>query len=419
MKDSKALKVQTSAGLLMVILLSVSLTTGCQTIQYESRFMKKTQAKGISYNVSAAELRLQLDDLAGVFSGSIEQAADQIIAEPADKEIKRHALLWKINAIPTAYRALFQPDPAVALIDTLAFSMQMVTYFERGPGKDDFGQWHLIALDASRRLEKKVMEHVERARTDKNIKPLQDEIQTWVLENPIERDFIYRNSVVPILGSLIGEREMGALEKVGSLALSVEELAYQLIVYMNLLTKQARWQAELVMKGTLDEPGIQDGLVALNDLGSFAKRMTPMVAQAPDLVARERETILEALRQERIEVLANIDRQRIETLVYLTRERIAVTDDLKSERRTVMDILQSEREAILQAIDEQRIATLIEIESAGNLIIENSLKQFEQLIDYFFIRVLQLLVGILLCGVVAAVIVFGLKRKRKTAVGET
>ncbi|MGD2009947.1 MAG: hypothetical protein PVI76_02560, partial [Desulfobacterales bacterium] len=146
------------------------------------------------------------------------------------------------------------------------------------------------------RVEKKVMEHVERARTDKNIKPLQDEIQTWVLENPIERDFIYRNSVVPILGSLIGEREMGALEKVGSLALSVEELAYQLIVYMNLLTKQARWQAELVMKGTLDEPGIQDGLVALNDLGSFAKRMTPMVAQAPDLVARERETILEALR---------------------------------------------------------------------------------------------------------------------------
>lgn len=173
------------------------------------------------------------------------------------------------------------------------------------------------------------------------------------------------------------------------------------------------------MKGTADEPSIQDGLVTLNELGSFANRMTPMVEQAPDLVARERETILEALRQERIEVLANIDQQRIETLAYLTRERIAVTDDLKSERRTITDILQSERKTILQAIDEQRIATLIEIESAGNLIVENSLNQFKQLIDYFFIRVMQLLVGIMLCGVVAAVIVFRLKSKRKTAVGET
>ena len=84
-----------------------------------------------------------------------------------------------------------------------------------------------------------------------------------------------------------------------------------------------------------------------------------------------------------------------------------------------MDILQSERKTILQSIDEQRIATLIEIEATGSLIVENSLKQFKQLIDYFFIRVVQLLAGILLCGVVAAVIVFRLVSKRKTAVGET
>jgi hypothetical protein len=133
--------------------LIVALATGCQTIQYESRLIKKNKAEGVRYNKSATELRIYMDDLAGVFTGTIEQSADHIIAASPASEIKRHALLWKINGIPAAYRALFQPDPAIAIIDAWAFSMQMVDYFEHGSGKADFGQWHSIARDASRKVE--------------------------------------------------------------------------------------------------------------------------------------------------------------------------------------------------------------------------------------------------------------------------
>ena len=77
-----------------------------------------------------------------------------------------------------------------------------------------------------------------------------------------------------------------------------------------------------------------------------------------------------------------------------------------------MDILQSERKTVLQSINEQRVATLTELESAGNQIVDNVLKQSKPLIDYIFIRVLQVVAVLLLCGMVGAVILFRLMKKR-------
>ena len=184
-------------------------------------------------------------------------------------------------------------------------------------------------------------------------------IKTWVKNHPIARDFVYRQATIAKMETLVGEQEMGALQSVGGLAVSINDIAKNIIVYMNLLTKQALWQAELVLTGSDDKQGIQDGLESLNELGDFVNNIAPIVDQMPDLVARERETVLETMRRERIEVLANIDQQRVDTLRYLTTVQLAIRDDIISERKAVMDILQSEREVILQSIDEQRNATLI------------------------------------------------------------
>jgi hypothetical protein len=412
---SMTINSQVSAGLIILVLLFFSLTTGCQTIRYESRFMKKKRAEGVQYKLSAAELRVQLDDLAGAFAGTIEQAADQVIAASADNDVIRHALLWKINAIPMAYRALFQPDPAVAYTDIWAFSLQMVYYFEYGPGQEDLGQWHHIALDASRKLEAKVMAHVANAQLEDKTQSFRVDLINWVRKHPIERDFFFRDTVVPVLESETGELKMGALQTVGSLAAGLDDIAQQFSAYMNLLTKQARWQAEWVMMDALKKLDIPSGLKSINELMTSVNRLTPMLEQAPDLVERERLALIKSLRQERIEVLANIESQRRDTLAFLKGERIAVLEDVTSERSIVMDILQSEREAIIQQIDLQRIATLVEIESAGSRIVENALNQSKLLIDHFFIRILQLLAVIFVCLATVAVIIFCINRRRKKA----
>ncbi len=77
-----------------------------------------------------------------------------------------------------------------------------------------------------------------------------------------------------------------------------------------------------------------------------------------------------------------------------------------------MDTLLSEREAVLQSIDEQRIATLRDIESAGNRIVDKMMKQGEPLVDYIFVRILQLLAVVLVCGIVGTAILLRLKSKK-------
>jgi len=358
---------KTIIGLIVCLLLFAIISVECEAVQFKSRLMKKKEADGTKYLKSAIELQLHIDDLASIFAGVIEQAADQVIAASTKNGVKQHALLWKINGIPTAYRALFHHDPAVAILDSWAFSMQMANYFERGDGKEDFGQWYQIAHKSSLKLEKKLEQLVASGLPDGNIDTLKKDFQLWVVDHPIVRDFIYRDTVVPILGEVIGNQELDTLQTVGSLAIGMEEMADQLAVHMNLLTKQARWQAELVLAETFKNQDAKEAASTLVELINSLNQISPVVAQFPGLIAQERKAFFETL--------------------------------------------QTERETILQSIDEQRIATLSEIDSSSNRILKTTMDQSKQLIDHLFIRAFQLLAASLLCGIILTVLVIRLKGK--------
>ncbi|GBC60125.1 hypothetical protein DENIS_1070 [Desulfonema ishimotonii] len=390
--------------------------------------MKKVEAEGRQHKLSAVQLNLELYDLVGIFAGTIEQAADQVIEKSTDNKVRRHALLWKINAVPMAYRALLNPDPGIAGIDTWVFSKQMLDYFRQGPGKEDFGPWNQIPVDASRFLENKMTELTLRNDMSGSAQNIRMKVHAWANAHPIQQDFIYRDTSVPFLNSMIEQQKTDLFSSLGSLSFGMEDMSGQLNFYMNLLTKQARWQAELAMTGTDHQPGIRDVLIGLNVMESAVNRMLPVLEEFPDVIARERRSTLKSLQKERMEVLTSIEHQRQETLDYLSNERLALTNDLQSERQAVLDILIAERKAVsqsianileserkeaLKSIHEQRVETLLEIESAGNRIVENTMKQSIELIDHFFIRVLQLLAGILLIGIVIAVIVFLRKKAIK------
>jgi hypothetical protein len=357
-------------GSIICFLLIGTIASECGAVEYKSRLMKKKEAEGAKYLKSAFELQLQLDDLASVFAGVIEQAADQVIAASTKNEVKQHALLWKINGIPAAYRALFHHDPAVAILDTWAFSMQMVNYFEHGEGKEDFSQWYQIAYNSSLELEKKLEQLVASGFPDGNIDTLKVDFQAWVLEHPIARDFVYRDTVVKVLGEIIGNQELSTLQTAGSLAISVEEMADQHAAYLNLLTKQARWQTELVLTETFKNQDVKAAASTLVEIADSLNQISPVVAQFPELIAQERNAFLETL--------------------------------------------QIERETVLQSIDEQRIATLSEIDSFSNRVLKATMDQSKYLIDHLFIRAMQLLAASLICGVILAVLIIRLKGKRQS-----
>jgi len=372
-----------------------ALTVGCQRITYESRLMKKQAAAGERQQKTAAEVKTYINELLGLLPGTIEQAADRIIAEAVDAPIKRHALLWKINGIPTALRAMFHPDPGVAIIDTWAFGMQMSDYFDRGPGSADLGQWRYIALDASRRIESSVARMIADGLPEGRMMQIREQIYTWVLDHPIERDFTHRPSTVLELAAIIGDQAMDTLQTIGSLAVGIEDLTEQLTTTINFLTKQARWQAELIMIDMVDSSDVQAGLATAKALADSMNRVAASAEHLPDWLTRERAALSRALRQERNAVLTAIDAQRKETLDFLGQERMATIDELRLERLAITAILQSERKAILQAIDDQRTATLAELALAGRGILQSASQQGQALFDHLTVRFLQLLAVLL------------------------
>jgi hypothetical protein len=89
--------------------------------------------------VTANQLRLRMRSLVGPMSGEIEQAADRIIAGTTDDAVKRAALRWKIEGVPALRKALFEPDPYSAVMDTWVLTNQMADYFQHGPGREALG----------------------------------------------------------------------------------------------------------------------------------------------------------------------------------------------------------------------------------------------------------------------------------------
>lgn len=67
--------------------------------------------------------------------------------------------MWKINSIPTISEIIFLIDPFAALINTWAFCLQQVQFFEEGRGKDLFGDHQSIAIIASRKIENEMREY--------------------------------------------------------------------------------------------------------------------------------------------------------------------------------------------------------------------------------------------------------------------
>lgn len=388
--------------------LSLLLPAGCQAVKYESRYLEDmARKKHVAYAMTAAQLRQQLGELTYFYSGTIEHAADQIITTTTDRKVRQHALLWKLNAIPAAYRALFYPDPAVALIDAWALSLQMVAYFESGPGRNDFGPLHTQALEASRELEAATAALARSVKEGGDLSNLTAKLQEWVIQHPVvASDFTYRNSVIPDMSAVFSEKQLGTFDMVSSLVLSVEDISHQLFAQMDLLPKQARWETELLLTTAPGEAGVGSGLASLVELGSQLEEVIPVVTQTPDLVARERANILQAIHQERMAAFADIDKERKDTLAYLTRERMAVMEDLQA-------LVDLERQTILKSVEEMRQTLLKDAEAAGNRMAVKALDRSKQVIDHLMLRVAQLAVAFIVAlALIAGVFWFAVRKNK-------
>jgi hypothetical protein len=341
-------------ALLAVVL--VLAATGCQLAAPEIKVQPGGLAKE-DIALTQNQIRLRVRAMVGPMCGEIEQAADQIAAGTTSHDLKRAALEWKIEAVPTMRGAIFQPDPITALMDTWVLCTQMADYFETGPGKPALGNSSPTAVATCRRLEEMVAQVAATMTVSGDVSKLRALVRQWAADHPIKNSIAGRES---FLSHVLDREAMEALsagEVVADLATAVEDLSRKLDVYTDQLVRQARWEAELFKSEILADVPVNQALplaeravrtaeqaaATLDRLAPAVERGAVVAESAPKVIASEREATTKLLQEELARMNRFVREERIATLAYLRQERIAALKDLEQifelERKGVTEDL--------------------------------------------------------------------------------
>ena len=390
-------------GNLSLIFLSLTLlASGCSTVEKRSQLLEASVPKSerSDFLMTPAEASIRVQALAPIYSGVIERTADEIIAQSPDTEVRRNAYLWKMNAIPASYAALFNSDPFIALLDIWAFNEQMDHYFRAGQGQESFGEWSPTALAAVEQLQVELEKIIVDVRASGDLTAAREGVELWAREHPIEDTIFTRYSPVADFADVAGRVGVTTLGSMGNLAFDLDDLTAQLAVYFQHLPKQGRWQAELAVYDIMPPDRIDYLLEQLTDANRSLERGVSVAEGMPGLIHSEMDVALARIRQERIETMQSLDRQRIDTMRWASLERDSVMEEIRQEGFQLTHTLTEDSKAILDArIDQllaERDATLREMEVIAARIVQDSLKESTKIVDHLVFRIAQLLGSIMI-----------------------
>jgi hypothetical protein len=312
-----------------------SSAVGCMVTKSRQATEKNAPIRPEDVKVTAEQFRLRMRSLVGPMCGEIEQSADAISAGTPDLKVKRAALEWKMDAVPAMREALFRPDPYSAAFDTAALCMQMIEYFEHGPGKEAFGPAASgQATAACRSLLDEYLKVVASATSSGDVSNARDVVQRWAADHPIRHSISGRESAL----SRVYEQEFlvsrSAIEYVADAAATSDDLTRKLDVYGDQLFRLARWEVERLQ---LDQavPLAERAVKSAEQAATTVDRLAPAlegslgVAQGvPKLLTAERETVLKAVHDEITRTLQAVREERITAFAQISKERGTASQEI-------------------------------------------------------------------------------------------
>jgi len=276
--------------------------------------------------VTGSALRIQVRALAGPYVGQIEAAADDAAQRCGDTpSVVIRALEWKLNAVPLAQNALFQPDPLVALLDGWAYSVQMRDFLQSEQGRAALGACDDDAAAAMDRLSHQELNIATRFAPETAVR-IEERVERWAAEHPLPSLSAPRATAAFELASESARRDLGALAAVGSIVETLDDVMVQIAAYRETLLKEARWTGELAAA----QLGASD---VATRLAADAERFATAADRASALMVR----IPLIVEQERKASMADIDAQRVATLAALEAQTDAVMTRLQAQTDVVMN----------------------------------------------------------------------------------
>ena len=353
--------------------------------------------------LSTVQLRVLLNEFVFQFTGRTEKAADEILALESSLEIRKNALLWKINAIPECFRAASIYDPMGAIIDSWVFSKQLVYFFETGAGKGIFGAHQAIALKAVRDIEEKVSEiAITVGARDEMVKKVDVWADILARETPLDNLYFTRGSILQSYYEFVEKEKVGMFKSIVQATESLDVLKDLLIMYAENMPNQARWQVELLLMDML-----------LN---------TPSTG-LPVFLEETKAALLSDLHQEWEKVLVDVDAMRIDTLQHITGERSAVMTELDQKLDLVLRQITAERSAVMEELDRnlnlvlkritaEREAAIGEVEAATLRVSEELINRGNDKADRLLMKAFRLAIALAVIVIVLVMVGAFVLRKR-------
>ncbi|MHA2099118.1 MAG: hypothetical protein ACW99A_10550 [Candidatus Kariarchaeaceae archaeon] len=318
-----------------ILIIPFLINVGCSTVPQETVMMKDMEG----VKMTAAELGIRMSEFGKYFISKTEEASEDIRIKSEDTSIKKNALQWRLNAIPAVIQAVLIDDPVAAGVDTWALCIQQYNFFTTGNGRNVFGKYQYIAVDASAEL----MNEMERIANDfRDVKYRVDavnEIKEWANEYPLKDLNFHRRSTLDLLAKALGSEEYSLGSTVGSIAIGVHDIRNQITLYTDLLPKQIKWQAEYTAYEVFGDSTMENVMQNFNTITKSTSRITDVVEETPLLVEEMQQSTINNINNQRIATLQAVTQERIALLEAITAERIAILEDINTKRDETLNRL--------------------------------------------------------------------------------
>jgi hypothetical protein len=368
---------------------------------------RKTSSLKSAKNVksSAPELSSRNQSLLALYSAEIEVAADKVISESPSPVAQRRALEWKAEAIPVMQTSLLNTDPVAAVLDTWAFNFQMSAYLERPALKQELGESYQVIDETLRNMNAEMEQLVRLGAPTANIADLRQKVAGWAETHPIQVSLIGRQSLDPDVIRKVGQSDLGTLASIKTLAEGLGDFTARLDSYNVYLPKQVRWQTELLLTDLKRDSQISAALSSFAVLSDSAVKASNTLDHMPALLDQTREAVRADVENQRLSAQAFLREERLKTLYVLQQERIASIAAMQGERLATTAEFREELRLLLKELRGQEADVMSEFKTLGTNAIDGVDTRGRSLINYFFLRALELMLLMLaLCSVIVWVL---------------
>ena len=365
----------------------------------KSRTPVTSSVKGLE--MSPEELRVRVRALIRPTLGIIEESADRIIANTSDPAVRRGALTLKIEMTTTMLAAMLRSDPVLALADAWGYVLQAEDGLERPDLQAKYGQSAARASEALALVDKQFRDFVAGVQAGPFAEKFASAVRRWADGHPIEGALYRRPSIDSQVAELLASSGAdGVFAALGNLDETVADVMTRMDLYTMYLPRLARWEAELAAD---DLTRGVDARTLSTDFERFTMaidRIATVAETAPDLMARERGAVLDAVRGERLRLLDAVREERLALLEAVHKERIATLHEVELIAQRLIDrsgpplhdAVRADMEEFVKSVEEMRKRLMVETGEA-----------LDRVVDHAFFRLVELLLvcaGLVALGLV-------------------